>query len=238
MTTRLLNAFRALFEGRPYLHRISNQGDRLALELYEDLYDLGRSPKFNAFVDTRRSGVGPKNKSVTLQRMRRGDGTFGQIIDQSKAREFPGYRLARGALATIDIAAEVKILNKAMIKQIDRVVNDLDKQVKNWRSVSDTVITVTFIGVNYAPYTVGYEGERSFRTDGRAHKHPVDEAPAAERHIIDRIVERNIYDEVVMLRYRSTNDPPFGFAWVDETKTEEAYRATLVRLASKFERRF
>lgn len=238
MTARLLDAFRALFEGRPYRHRVSTHGDRLALELYEDLYDLGRSPKFNASVDARQYGVGPKNKSVTLQRMRRGDGTFGQIIDPAKAREFPGYRVARGALATIDIAAEVKVLNKAMIKQIDRVVNDLDKQVKNWKSVSATVITVAFIGVNYAPYTVGYEGERSFRTDGGDHKHPADEAPSAERHIITRVVERNIYDEVVMLQYCSTNDSPFSFAWVDEARTEQAYRATLVRLASKFERMF
>lgn len=238
MSARLLDAFRRLFEGQPYLHRVSNQGDRLSLELYEDLYELGRSPKFTSSVDTRERGVGPRNRSVTLERMRRGDGTFGCIIDPAKARAFPGYHVARAALATIDIAVEMKILNKAMIKQIDRVVNDLEKQVQNWKAVSPDVVTAAAIGVNHAPYTVGYEGDRQFRTDGRKHKHPADEAAVAERHIVDRIVARKIYDEVIILRYRATNEPPFRFSWVDEARTVEAYRAALVRLSLRIEERF
>jgi hypothetical protein len=99
MAARLLDAFAALFEGKPYLHRVSNQGDRLALELYEDLYDLGRSAKFRSSVESGQRGVGPRNRTVTLQRMRRGDGTFGQIIDPEKARCFPNHRVARGVRA-------------------------------------------------------------------------------------------------------------------------------------------
>ncbi|WP_439576710.1 hypothetical protein [Elioraea sp.] len=238
MAARLLDAFATLFVGKPYLHRKSNQGDQLALELYEDLYDLGRSAKLRSSVNGGERGVGPRNRTVTLQRMRRGDGTFGQIIDPDRARRFPGYRVARGALATIDIAAEAKILNKAMIKQIDRVVNDLHKQVQEWQSVAPNTITVALVGINHAAYTVGYEGDRTHRTDGRTHKHPVDEAPVAEQRIIDRIVAPRVFDEVILLRYQATNEAPFRFAWVDQNRTLEAYRASLVRLSLKFDERF
>jgi hypothetical protein len=238
MAARLLDAFADLFEGKPYLYRISNQGDRLALELYEDLHDLGRSARFRSSVDSGQRGAGPRNRTVTLQRMRRGDGTFGQIIDPERARRFADHRVARGALATIDIAAEVKILNKAMIKQIDRVTNDLRRQVQEWQSVAPNVITVGLVGINHAAYTVGYEGDRTHRTDGRNHKHPADEAPVAEQRIIDQIVAPRVFDEVILLRYRSTNEPPFRFAWVDEVRTLEAYKAALMRRSLKFDDRF
>ena len=41
----LLRTFRALFEGKPYRHRISNLGDLVASQLYEDLVALGKSAK-------------------------------------------------------------------------------------------------------------------------------------------------------------------------------------------------
>lgn len=234
---RLLAAFRGLFDSVRYLHRVSNLGDRVSVELYEDLYALGRSPKLVRSVDGLRRGVGPANATVTLQRMRRGDGTFGELLEPARARRFPGFRVARGAVATIDCGAEMKVLNKAMIKQIDRVVNDLEKQVRNWQRVSPQVASLAVIGVNHADRAVGYEGDRVFPTDGRSHKHPIQEAAAAEQHLRARVVEQGIYDEVLLLRYRATNEPPYPFEWVDERQSEQLYRAALIRLSQMLERR-
>lgn len=238
MTRRLLDAFRSLFEGDAYKHRASTLGDRIAVEVYEDIHALARSAKFQSSVDSAQRGVGPRNKSVTLQRMRRGDGTLGELLDPASARRVTGYAVARGPIATIDCGVEVKILNKAMIKQIDRVVNDIEKQVSNWKRVSTDVVSLAVIGVNRAPYTVGYEGDRTYRTDGLKNKHPIQEAEAAEEHIQRRIVDRGLYDEVLILRYAATNEAPFPFAWVNEAATEQAYRAVLIRLSNAIQARF
>ena len=237
MDLRLLRAFRGLFEGQRYLHRVSNLGDSVAVELFEDLHRLGRARRFIDSVDRSERGTGPHNRPVSLERMRRGDGTFGLLIEPEKARRFGDGHVARGRLATIDVAVEVKILNKAMIKQIDRVVNDLEKQVRNWQRASDSPTTLAIIGINHADYTIGYEGDREYRTDGRANKHPCDEAPAAESHIVERVVAARIYDEVLILRYAATNDPPFPFSWLSQRSTEQAYRATLLRLSQRIDER-
>jgi len=237
MADRLLSAFRGLFAGKRYLHRASNLGDQIAVEVYEDIYGLARSARFQAGVDSIRRGVGPQNKAVTLTRMRRGDGTLGELLDPASARQIEGYAVRRGRIATIDCAIEVKILNKAMIKQIDRVVNDLEKQVANWKIVSPRVVTIAVIGINCAPYAIGYEGERAFRTDGTKHKHPFQEAEAAERHIMERIVARQVYDAPIILRYRATNDDPFPFEWADQKVTSDFYRASLMRVSGLLEDR-
>lgn len=79
-----------------------------------------------------------------------------------------GYQVARGPVATIEIGIEVKILAKAMIKQIDRVAGDLTKQVAQFkhRSGACEPICVGVVGINAADVTTGYEGDRSYRTDG------------------------------------------------------------------------
>ena len=43
MSYRLLDAFRATFEGKRYIHRDSSLGDFVAMQLYEDLYRVGKS---------------------------------------------------------------------------------------------------------------------------------------------------------------------------------------------------
>ena len=234
---RLLNKFQALFAGRAYLHRDSSLGDSVAVEAYEDLYAFGHSAKLTASVDGGQRGTGPRNKAVTLQRMRRGDGTFGKFAIPAAAKFIEGYRVPRGSLATIDCAIEVKILNKAMVKQIDRVVGDLTKQVTNWRNVSSRITSLAIVGINHAEYTVGYEGDRAYRTDGRQHKHPAQEAGSAEEHIVERVVKPGIYDEVLVLRYKATNEGEFPFEWVNLHATIEAYSAILIRLSDRLEER-
>lgn len=126
---RLLAAFRHLFEGKIYKHRSSNQGDFVAMHLYEDLIGIRRSSKLIAAVVNRKDRVlNVQNRRHGIA-ARRGDGTFGEIIPGEIPIIDDGYLVARGAIATIEIGVAVKILAKAMIKQVDRVVSDLRNQV-------------------------------------------------------------------------------------------------------------
>jgi len=52
-TFALLRQFEATFRNGPYIHRNSQLGNRIADYLYEDLYALGLSSKFNSRVDAR-----------------------------------------------------------------------------------------------------------------------------------------------------------------------------------------
>ena len=79
LTFRLLDEFQNLFQGRAYKHRASNQGDYVAMHLYEDLVAINRSPKLVAAI---RREILVLNVANRLQgiRARRGDGTFGEIV--------------------------------------------------------------------------------------------------------------------------------------------------------------
>ena len=130
----------------------------------------------------------------------------------------------------------MKILAKAMIKQIDRVTGDLQKQVAQFQRGGGSPICVALVGVNHAPYAVGYEGDRAFRTDGRANRHPMQEAADATRRL-----QRDVapyYDEIIMLHYSATNDDPFPFSWVNFNQTSADYGAALVRISREYDRRF
>src|SRR5579862_9121027 len=111
----LLKGFRELFEGHQYFHRDSSLGDRIASFLYEDLVGLAKSPTLVARVASHERVINSQNRTVGKTR-RRGDGTFGEIVPGTPATTLPGLLVARGAIATIEIGAETKILAKAMIK--------------------------------------------------------------------------------------------------------------------------
>lgn len=118
----LLRTFRGLFEGKPYRHRIANLGDLVASRLYEDLVALGKSAKLVESVQRHERVVNLKNL-MTGKPGRRGDGTFGELVPAAVALTEKGMLVARGPVATIEIGAETRILAKAMIKQIDCVIN-------------------------------------------------------------------------------------------------------------------
>jgi hypothetical protein len=103
------------------------------MHLYEDLVAINRSTKLIDAVISRRDrvlNVQNKRRGVAA---RRGDGTFGEIIPGETPIIDSGYLVARGPIATVEIGVEVKVLAKAMIKQIDRVINDLRNQVVQFK---------------------------------------------------------------------------------------------------------
>jgi hypothetical protein len=234
MAYRLMTEFANLFSGQAYLHRHSTQGDFVAAQLYEDLFALRRSDRLvQEIVDGRRV-VNNENRRRGVK-ARRGDGTFGEIVPGYLPLRVPDFAVGRGQVATIEIGVEVKILAKAMLKQIDRVMNDLQNQARHFRR-KGTPICVAVVGINTAQVTTGYEGDRWYVTDGKSHKHPFQEAAEAERRLREEV--EPLFDEFVVLRYRATNATPFGFKWADSRGAELDYGAALARVTRLWEQRF
>jgi hypothetical protein len=232
---RLLTEFQNLFDGRAYLHRNSSLGDFVAMHLYEDLVVLNKSIKLKTRVESKEWVLNTENKRQGIK-ARRGDGTFGEIVPNEQPIADPGYLVARGKVATVEIGSEVKILSKAMIKQIDRVIGDLQKQVMQFRRGGGNPICIAIVGINHAQYTVGYEGERAFRTDGKSNRHPYQEAPETERRLLADAAPH--FDEFITLHYSATNEPPYPFSWVNLTLTSQNYGSSLVRISREYDRRF
>ena len=231
----LLRTFRGLFEGKPYLHRKSNLGDLVASQLYEDLIAIDKSPKIIERVKHHERVVNVRN-IMTGKPGRRGDGTFGELVPAAVAVIQKGMLVARGPVATIEIGAETKILAKAMIKQIDRVITDLMNQVTQFKRSGGNPICVGFIGINFAEQYVSFEGRKRWPTDGKKYKHPIQEAAQAEQRLSGKA--RSAFDEFQFLRFRATNAKPYPFDWVDLSKTEMEYSALLTRVSREYDRRF
>jgi hypothetical protein len=233
---RLLNEFSNLFAGKKYEHRRSNLGDFVAMHLYEDLVSAKKSDKYILAVSEISRVLNVQNRRKGID-ARRGDGTFGELIVGETPQIDPGYKVARGPVATVEIGVEVKILAKAMIKQIDRVKTDLSNQVRNFRrrSGSFNPICVGIVGINYAKVTTSYEGDRSYRTDGSLFKHPIQEAEQARARLE---IVRQEFDEFLVLKYRATNEDPFPFEWVNQRETELEYGAALIRISNEYQKRF
>jgi len=231
----LLRTFRSLFQGKPYRHRIANLGDLVASQLYEDLIALGKSAKLVERVQHHERVVNLKNL-MTGKPSRRGDGTFGELVPAAIAVTEKGMLVARGPVATIEIGAETKILAKAMIKQIDRVINDLTNQVTQFRRAGGNPICVAFVGINFAEQYVSFEGRKRWPTDGKRYKHPIQEAAQAEQRLNEKA--RLAFDEFQVLRFCATNAKPFPFDWVDLGRTEMEYSSVLTRVSREYDRRF
>ena len=64
--------------------------------------------------------------------------------------------MSRGPIATVEIGVEVKVLAKAMIKQIDRVKNDLRHQVTEFKLGGGSPICIAVVGINQAESMTSY----------------------------------------------------------------------------------
>jgi hypothetical protein len=230
---QLLAKFRELFEGKRYRHRVSNQGDLVAMHLFEDLHAIDRSARYHDRVESGRSVLNVLNTRHGIK-ARRGDGTFGEIVPGVDPVRADGFVVGRGPTATIEIGVEVKILAKAMIKQIDRVVSDLGKQVSHFKSKGGTPITVGIAGINWSERYCSIEREKLWPTDGKEYKHPIQEAAEAERHLRERAAHE--FDEFVFLHFIATNDEPFDFRLKDEKRTVMDYGAALARISARYEK--
>lgn len=232
MTYRLLRTFRELFKGKIFRHRSSNQGDWVAIQFFEDLYELGRSQKYLDRVSTGLSVLNIDNKRVGVS-ARRGDGSFGEIVPNVEPIEAPGYVVKRGPIATIEIGIEVKIVQKAMLRQIGRVISDLNGQLNHFKRKRGAPITVGVVGINHALHYISYEGSKIWATTGKGkYKHPFQEADEAERRL--RTEAAPNFDEFLILHFIATNSEPYDFKWVDEEKTLLDYGAVLARVSSSF----
>ena len=97
-------------------------------------------------------------------------------------------------------------------------------------------ICIGLVGVNFAANYTGYEGEKAWPTDGKKHKHPIQEAEEAVRRLMSRAAPS--FDEFQALPFRATNAVPFPFEWVDYDRTAKEYSALLVRVSREYDRRF
>lgn len=207
----------------------------MAWRLPEDIYELASSPSFNSRVEAASRVLNIQNTLRGIK-SRRGDATFGEVAPHSGTAAAPGFVVRRGEIATVEIGIEVKILAKAMIKQIDRVISDLTRQVEHFQQAGGNPVTVGIAAINHAPSYVSHEGDAIWPTDGTKHKHPIQEASDAESRLTARAAPA--FDEFIVLRFRATNEPPYVFEWVDQRRTELDYGAALTRILRKYETRF
>ena len=232
---RLLNKFRSLFEHTKYVHRNSNLGNQVALEFFEDLVELRKSSKLVARVLARDRVVNLKN-TTTGKAARRGDGTFGELVPTATPVVEEYSVIARGPTANVEMGAETKIVSKAMIKQVDRVISDLERQVKMFRKHGGNPLCIGFVGVNWSESYTSYEGERPFATDGKKYKHPIQEALSAERRLI--LEAQPLFDEFLILQFSATNVPPYPFQWFNYQKLVLEYNALLTRVSREYDTRY
>lgn len=144
--------------------------------------------------------------------------------------------MTRGTTAEVELGAEVKILAKAMIKQIDRVMNDLRSQASHLQEKSPRALTIGIAAVNFADHYISHEGERRYPTDGSGgNPHPSQEGPKAELRL--RAVEDR-FTEFLQIGFRATNEPPYPFEFVAPTRVQNDYGSILVRLSREYDRRF
>lgn len=231
---RLLEAFRRTFEGGPYLHRNSQLGNRVADFLFDDLYELNQSSRFRSDADHDLAALNPKGISPGLK-ARRGDGSWGPVVPAHVPRPYAGHIIRIAPTAEVDIGAEVKILAKSMIKQLDRVCSDLCGQSRHFKTKSPDAISVGIVGINLAAKYTSYEGARSYPTGQPGHPHPAAEAPEAERRLLAEV--EHCYDELLILAFRATNTAPYAFQWVDRNATADSYASLLLRVLREYARR-
>jgi hypothetical protein len=123
-----------------------------------------------------------------------------------------------------------------MIKQIDRVISDLRSQAGHFKKTGGNPICVAFVGINYADTYLSYEGAREFPTDGKKYKHPFQEAPEAERRLVQ--LAKPDFDEFLVLGFKATNVDPYPFEWTNYDQTRLEYAALLTRVSREYDRRF
>lgn len=240
---RVLDGIERLFRGVEYHPRRSTQGDAVAAELYEDLFAVSKikfpTGKYVGRVLTGSHVLNPKNRTVGMT-IRRGDGTFGDIVPVGAPILVPGFSVKRWHNASVDIGAEVKMLATAQQRQARRVENDLRDQVEHFQNRQGShrpkPLTVAIVGVNHAQQFSSRIGKMVTPTTGKGStRHPFQEAAAATKTVLSA---KPLYYEFLLVDYVATNNSPFSFAFLNRNKVLLEYGALLARLATEYEARF
>lgn len=116
------------------------------------------------------------------------------------------------------------------------VQDSTESRTSRFRKTGGNPICVGIVGINHASSYTSYEGERAWPTDGKKHKHPIQEAREAESRVLSRAASQ--FDEFQFLRFRATNVDPFPFEWVDFERTRMEYSAMLLRISREYDQRF
>lgn len=229
-TYRLLEIFRLTFQGVTYKHRNSTVGNKIVRELFEDLVKHVVSRALVSDVLEGRC-VASRSGGVQGRLIRRNDSIFGRPPAGAQSKKADaGYSVMEGLVAEPRIGCEVKILAKAQLKQIDRVISDLDNFSLRMKRMNEKCINVALVGVNHESDYVGYEGGRTF-------KHPLGTSEA--KTVVGRLsVLRESYDELLVFGFKATNQSPFPFKWLEERRTELDYGASLTRVGERYQERF
>lgn len=227
---RLLQGFRSVFEGVSYKHRDSTIGNRIGRALFEDLLYHNVSAAYREHVRNGRCVVS-LGGGIHGRLIRRNDSIFGlPPAGVMGVRRQSGLEVFEGPVAEPRVGCEVKILAKAQLKQIDRVISDLDNFATRMKRLNERCINVAIVGVNHESNYLGHEGERTFR--GKLGR----EEP---RTTIGRLgVLREVYDELLILGFKATNQPPYPFGWLDTKMVELDYASALTRVGERYQERF
>ena len=111
------------------------------------------------------------------------------------------------------------------------MTSDLENFALRMKSLSDRAINVAVVGINQESDYVGHEGARAFKHRLREQEPTVTMA-RLRAHLLDR------YDELLLLSFRATSQPPYPFAWANAHMAGLDYGAALTRLGDLYERRF
>ena len=186
---RLLDQFRQQFEGKTYRHRSSNIGNRIARELYEDLFGHRLSSAYTQHVEEGTVAADSSGSVRGRKVLRRNDKVFGRVPAGVVGRRRDGFSVLEGPIADPRIGCEVKIIAKDPRSQIDRVMSDLGSFALRVKKPSPQIISVAVVGVNHERDYLSYEGDKTYSHPLRGHE------PAEAIRRIERELE-GAYDEL------------------------------------------
>jgi hypothetical protein len=87
------------------------------------------------------------------------------------------------------------------------------------------------VGVNYESNYVGWEGDRPYR-----HKLTTNEPEIVSARLAEALLDP--YDELLVVRFRATNQPPYPFTWAQPKDISLDYGAALTRVGELYQSRF
>src|SRR5436190_3815001 len=198
-TFRLLERFRKTFWDTRYDHRNSSLGNIIGRELFEDLVSHSGSVAYVDHVQRGRTVVNRGGKIHTPRTIRLNDSILGRPpAGFTLTPPPPGFSVFEGPVAEPRVGCELKILAKSQLKQIGRVISDLERFADRMKLLNQRCINVAVVGVNYESDYVGWEGERPYR-----HKLSANEPEIVSARLAEALLHR--YDELLIFRFRATN---------------------------------